>query len=31
VNPGNAGGRSTNRTVLNWCKTGAGWKIVSGP
>jgi hypothetical protein len=31
VMPGGADGRSTNRTVLNWCKTGAGWKIVSLP
>jgi hypothetical protein len=30
VMPGNAQGRATNRTVLNWCKTGEGWKIVSG-
>jgi len=31
VMPGGAEGRSTNRTVLNWCKTGEGWKIVSLP
>jgi hypothetical protein len=31
VMPGGAGGRATNRTVLNWCKTGDGWKIVSLP
>jgi hypothetical protein len=31
VMPGGAGGRSTTRTVLNWCKTSAGWRIVSLP
>jgi hypothetical protein len=31
ANPGGTGGRSTNRTVLNWCKTSAGWRIVSLP
>jgi hypothetical protein len=31
VMPGGAQGRSTNRTVLNWCKTGEGWRIVSLP
>jgi hypothetical protein len=29
VYPGGADGRSTSRVVLNWCKTGEGWKIVS--
>jgi surface antigen len=29
--PGGAGGRSANRTTLNWCKTDSGWKIVSLP
>jgi surface antigen len=28
VLPGGAGGLSTSRTMLNWCKTEAGWKIV---
>jgi hypothetical protein len=31
VYPGGAQGLSTTRAVLNWCKTGAGWKIVSLP
>jgi hypothetical protein len=31
VYPGGAQGRSTTRATLNWCKTGAGWKIVSRP
>jgi surface antigen len=31
VYPGGAQGRSTSRAVLNWCKTSAGWKIVSLP
>jgi len=31
VFPGGAQGLSTNRTVLNWCKTSAGWRIVSLP
>jgi hypothetical protein len=30
VMPGGADGRATNRTVLNWCKTSAGWRIYSG-
>jgi hypothetical protein len=29
VYPGGADGRSTSRIVLNWCKTGEGWKIVT--
>jgi len=31
VMPGGAQGRSTSRTVLDWCKTGEGWRIVSLP
>jgi surface antigen len=31
VMPGGADGLATRRSVLNWCKTSAGWRIVSLP